>query len=769
MSVELEPSTQLSFRRPLTEAIKETLLIRNPTQLPIAFKVKTTAPRQYCVRPNSGRVEPGQELEVQVQMQAMKEDPPADYKCKDKFLVQSIAITAEREQLLPTELWPMMEKDAKDQIREKKIRCAFLPAFDSAITHIKEEDDHAVQSAFSVRDQPQQSSLHTTVSASSVSSPPSPGSEVQTLRRDLQAARDTIQNLQSSMEKLQSETGSLRQRKPESSSPSAPTMTAVHLKQAQGYPLSYVAGAAAVAFIVSHQTGSRFGSNSFGGNSGGFASSNSFGALSGNSGGSGGFGGSSSGGGFGQRGFGGNAGGGGFGNNNNNSGGSAFGRGGGGNDAGAGGQKKIAYDDKTIKTDITTDRPIHELSSYAPGKEEPNLISGKDMQPEELRLMYYEAQNAVLTQATGDYSGLAAAAAASGAGPAGLQNAYMQKMQQLNGVMDQEIQKIVQNPQAAFSYFMNSIRTGSGTANAPATTSGGSAFGQPSAFGQSSAFGQTSTLSGNSAFGQTASLGGNSAFGQPSALGGTSAFGQTSAAGGNSAFGQTSALTSNSAFGQTSALGGGSGFGQTSTLGGGSSAFGQQQLGSNTTFGQPSALGTASAFGQGGAGASAFGNPAATQQPASAFGTAGFAQQSAFGNNAAPATAAAGTVANSAFGGSGFLGGQQQQSQQLQQTSTFGQQSAFGNMAQASPFSQGGNNVQGAGNAFAAAGGAVSGSTTAVKDTATNAGTLKMVKAVGLKSSKKGEPLTEEEIAAYRAPAFDIKRVPEQEPPMELR
>jgi hypothetical protein len=49
----------------LTDAIKETLIIRNPTQLPISFKVKTTAPRQYCVRPNSGRIEPGQELEIQ--------------------------------------------------------------------------------------------------------------------------------------------------------------------------------------------------------------------------------------------------------------------------------------------------------------------------------------------------------------------------------------------------------------------------------------------------------------------------------------------------------------------------------------------------------------------------------------------------------------------------------------------------------------------------------------------------------------------------------
>ena len=34
---------------------------------------------------------------VTVLLQAMKDDPPLDAKCKDKFLVQSIAITPERE------------------------------------------------------------------------------------------------------------------------------------------------------------------------------------------------------------------------------------------------------------------------------------------------------------------------------------------------------------------------------------------------------------------------------------------------------------------------------------------------------------------------------------------------------------------------------------------------------------------------------------------------------------------------------------------------
>ncbi|ORY83090.1 PapD-like protein [Protomyces lactucae-debilis] len=95
MSVEC-PST-LGFHRPLTSLVKETILVRNPNNRPVAFKVKTTAPKQYCVRPNSGRIEPGQEVEVQVLLQAMKEDPAEDFKCRDKFLVQSTIITPDHE------------------------------------------------------------------------------------------------------------------------------------------------------------------------------------------------------------------------------------------------------------------------------------------------------------------------------------------------------------------------------------------------------------------------------------------------------------------------------------------------------------------------------------------------------------------------------------------------------------------------------------------------------------------------------------------------
>ncbi|KAF8541382.1 PapD-like protein [Trichophaea hybrida] len=125
MSIELEPS-ELTFQRPFNREVTQTLHIRNPNYDPVAFKVKTTAPKQYCVRPNSGRIESGKEVEVQVLLQAMKNDPPADYKCRDKFLVQSVAITADREATNVQQIWSHVEQTEKTAIRERKIRVVYL-------------------------------------------------------------------------------------------------------------------------------------------------------------------------------------------------------------------------------------------------------------------------------------------------------------------------------------------------------------------------------------------------------------------------------------------------------------------------------------------------------------------------------------------------------------------------------------------------------------------------------------------------------------------
>ncbi|KAF2642427.1 VAMP-associated protein [Massarina eburnea CBS 473.64] len=133
MSVELDPP-ELGFKRPFQQEVTQSLRLKNPHSDPVAFKVKTTAPKQYCVRPNSGRIEPGSDVEVQILLQAMKEDPAPDAKCRDKFLVQSVLVTADKEFSNVASLWSNIEQTSKSSIQERKIRVLFLPADDAVTT-----------------------------------------------------------------------------------------------------------------------------------------------------------------------------------------------------------------------------------------------------------------------------------------------------------------------------------------------------------------------------------------------------------------------------------------------------------------------------------------------------------------------------------------------------------------------------------------------------------------------------------------------------------
>lgn len=104
---------------PFTRVITNILKFHNTSTKPVAYKVKTTAPKRYVVRPNVGLIAPRDTVEIQgtpksatrtiliivmpftpkplgfcpdaltVLLNPLK-DPPSSLKCKDKFLVQSI-------------------------------------------------------------------------------------------------------------------------------------------------------------------------------------------------------------------------------------------------------------------------------------------------------------------------------------------------------------------------------------------------------------------------------------------------------------------------------------------------------------------------------------------------------------------------------------------------------------------------------------------------------------------------------------------------------
>ncbi|KPP64370.1 vesicle-associated membrane protein-associated protein A-like [Scleropages formosus] len=107
---------------PFTDVVTTNLKLRNPSDKKVCFKVKTTAPRRYCVRPNSGIVEPGTSVTVSVMLQPFDYDP--NEKSKHKFMVQTIVAPPNVSDL--EAVW----KDAKpEDLMDSKLRCIFeLPS-----------------------------------------------------------------------------------------------------------------------------------------------------------------------------------------------------------------------------------------------------------------------------------------------------------------------------------------------------------------------------------------------------------------------------------------------------------------------------------------------------------------------------------------------------------------------------------------------------------------------------------------------------------------
>jgi hypothetical protein len=55
----------LLFLGPFDRQVPTNLTVHNPNSKPVAYKVKVTAPKSYVVKPNSGRIEPGETVKVQ--------------------------------------------------------------------------------------------------------------------------------------------------------------------------------------------------------------------------------------------------------------------------------------------------------------------------------------------------------------------------------------------------------------------------------------------------------------------------------------------------------------------------------------------------------------------------------------------------------------------------------------------------------------------------------------------------------------------------------
>jgi len=130
---------ELKFHFELEKQSYCDLKIVNNTEHHVAFKVKTTSPKKYFVRPNTGVIHPLDSCLIRVTLQAQREYPP-DMHCKDKFLLQSTIVPPHTDvDELPQDAF---NKDIGRAIEECKLRVVYMSP---ASSHANSEEDQALR------------------------------------------------------------------------------------------------------------------------------------------------------------------------------------------------------------------------------------------------------------------------------------------------------------------------------------------------------------------------------------------------------------------------------------------------------------------------------------------------------------------------------------------------------------------------------------------------------------------------------------------------
>ncbi|KAK8960162.1 Vesicle-associated protein 2-2 [Platanthera guangdongensis] len=150
--VEIQPR-ELRFAFELKKQSSCLVRLSNKQDEYVAFKVKTTSPKRYCVRPNTGVIQPRSTCDFTVTMQAQHTSPP-DMQLKDKFLVQSTIVPfgSTDEDITPS----IFSKESGRFIDECKLRVVLvspphspiLQPFNGTVKHGEDDESPALKPDF---------------------------------------------------------------------------------------------------------------------------------------------------------------------------------------------------------------------------------------------------------------------------------------------------------------------------------------------------------------------------------------------------------------------------------------------------------------------------------------------------------------------------------------------------------------------------------------------------------------------------------------------
>ncbi|KAM8719798.1 hypothetical protein ACLKA7_005942 [Drosophila subpalustris] len=120
----IQPEHELRFIGPFNRPVVTVMTLKNNAAMTLVFKIKTTAPKRYCVRPNIGKIAPFRTTQVEICLQPFMYDQQE--KNKHKFMVQSVLAPQDADLTDLNKLWKELEPD---QLMDAKLKCVFeMPA-----------------------------------------------------------------------------------------------------------------------------------------------------------------------------------------------------------------------------------------------------------------------------------------------------------------------------------------------------------------------------------------------------------------------------------------------------------------------------------------------------------------------------------------------------------------------------------------------------------------------------------------------------------------
>uniref|UniRef100_A0A8D9A013 Motile sperm domain-containing protein 2 n=1 Tax=Cacopsylla melanoneura TaxID=428564 RepID=A0A8D9A013_9HEMI len=129
----ISPSDCVLFKKEKGGEIVGQICIANKNSKSIAFKIKTTSPEKFRVRPGSGVLSPDEKLSVCVSVQ---EGVPARDILGDKFLVMSTILNNETEPVSSTDLVVLWKSISSSLVDQHRLKCSLHVSlqFDSIVS-----------------------------------------------------------------------------------------------------------------------------------------------------------------------------------------------------------------------------------------------------------------------------------------------------------------------------------------------------------------------------------------------------------------------------------------------------------------------------------------------------------------------------------------------------------------------------------------------------------------------------------------------------------